>query len=132
MWFVGPVQRPVPATTTVSRTPVVAVANPKASVGTVEPLASVLISAAFYGNPDASRQTIDVYYMRLGQCGHHITFFNYQNYANWIDLVDACISGIAAATCGIKQHFTTQLSPQPRGKLCITGANRRRVFHGAA
>ena len=52
-------------------------------------LPGVIISAAFYGNPDASRQTIDLYFKVWEDCGHHITFINYQNYANWVEGPDA-------------------------------------------
>lgn len=56
----------------------------------------VIISAAFYGNPGANKQTIPLYQDLKAQCDDKIDFYNYQNYANWVDSVPASLAAIKA------------------------------------
>lgn len=62
-------------------------------------LPGVIVSTAFYGNPEAQprseiQRTIPLYKKLKTQCDDSIDFYNYQNYANWVDDVSSNIRHI--------------------------------------
>ena len=64
-------------------------------------LPGAIVSAAFYGNPSASKQsdqirTIPLYEQLKAKCDDLIDFYNYQNYANWIDDTGTNVQHIVA------------------------------------
>jgi hypothetical protein len=54
----------------------------------------VIISAAFYGNPHGTVQTIPLYTALKAKCDEHIDLYNYQNYANWVDNVNTNVANV--------------------------------------
>lgn len=69
-------------------------------------LPKVVISVAFYGNPqygssDQRRRSIDLYGAVRDTCGKpgaprgdHVSLYLYQNYANWVDGVDSNVAHV--------------------------------------